>query len=145
MAVVKRSALVPYRAEFMFGLVNDIESYPRFLPWCRSAVIHCRDDDEVRATIQMSKGALQKSFTTVNRLQKNKMMEIRLVEGPFRRLEGFWRFDRLSEDACKVSLDLSFEFAGPIMSRVVEPVFHQIANSLVDAFCKRASDLHRKA
>jgi ribosome-associated toxin RatA of RatAB toxin-antitoxin module len=145
MAIVKRSALVPYRPEYMFGLVNDIESYPRFLPWCRSTRIHSRNEDEVRATIQISKGALQKSFTTVNRLQKNKMMEIRLVEGPFRRLEGFWLFDALGEDGCKISLDLNFEFAGPVMSRIVGPVFHQIANSLVDSFCKRARDLHGKA
>jgi ribosome-associated toxin RatA of RatAB toxin-antitoxin module len=142
MAMVKRSALVPYRAEFMYGLVDDIESYPRFLPWCRAATVDRINEDEVRATIQISKGALQKSFTTINRLQKNKMMEIRLVEGPFKRLEGFWQFDALSESACKVSLHLSFEFAGPVISRVVGPVFHQIANSLVDAFCKRARDLH---
>jgi len=145
MAMVKRSALVPYRADFMYGLVDDIESYPRFLPWCRSATVDRINEDEVRATIQISKGALQKSFTTINRLQKNKMMEIRLVEGPFKRLEGFWQFDALSESACKVSLHLNFEFAGPVISRVVGPVFHQIANSLVDAFCKRARDLHGKS
>ena len=96
----------------MYDLVNDIEAYPLFLPWCRSTTVHSRSDDEVRATIEIAKGRLQKSFTTLNRLQRNKMMEVRLLEGPFRRLDGFWRFDALSEDACKVSLDLEFEIAG---------------------------------
>lgn len=142
MASVKRQALVPHSAEQMFGLVNDIEAYPHFLPWCRSTQVQFRDEDEVRATIEISKGPLQKSFTTLNRLQRNKMMEIRLVEGPFRRLDGYWRFDALRQDACKVTLDLDFEFAGAITSRLIGPVFHQIANNLVDAFCRRASDVY---
>ena len=142
MATVKRQALVTYSAEQMFGLVNDIEHYPQFLPWCRSTQIQFRDEDEVRATIEISKGALQKSFTTVNRLQRNKMMEMRLVEGPFKRLDGFWRFDALRQDASKVTLDLDFEFAGQWMSRLAGPIFHQIANNLVDAFCRRANDLY---
>jgi ribosome-associated toxin RatA of RatAB toxin-antitoxin module len=145
MPSVKRSALVPYSAARMYALVNDIESYPRFLPWCRTTRIISRTEDEVRATIEMQKGALRKSFTTLNRLQPDKMMEVRLVEGPFRRLEGFWRFDALRPDACKVSLDLEFEFAGPVVSRVVGPVFHQIANSLVDAFCRRAVDVYDRS
>jgi ribosome-associated toxin RatA of RatAB toxin-antitoxin module len=142
MATVKRYALVPFSAEQMFRLVNDIESYPRFLPWCRSTRVHARDADEIRATIEISKGPLQKSFTTVNRLQHNKMVEMRLVEGPFRRLDGFWRFDILREDACKVTLDMEFEFSGQWMGRLLGPVFDQIANNLVDAFCRRAADVY---
>ncbi len=142
MPIVKRSALVPYSAEVMYGLVNDIESYPQFLPWCSAAAVFNRNEDEVWARIQISKGALQKSFTTINRLQRNKMIEIRLQEGPFRRLEGFWQFDALRDDASKVSLDLSFEFAGPVMSQLVGPIFSQIANSLVASFCKRADQVH---
>jgi ribosome-associated toxin RatA of RatAB toxin-antitoxin module len=126
----------------MFDLINDIESYPLFLPWCRSTTVHSRTEDEVRATIEMAKGGLQKSFTTVNRLQRNKMVEVRLLEGPFRRLDGFWRFDALREDACKISLDLEFEVAGTIANKLVGPVFSEIANSLVDAFCRRAKDLY---
>jgi ribosome-associated toxin RatA of RatAB toxin-antitoxin module len=126
----------------MFALVNDIESYPCFLPWCRSAQIIKRDRDEIRACIEMAKGAVHKSFSTRNRLQQDKMVEIRLLDGPFRRLEGYWRFEALREDACKISLDLEFEFSNPIVRAAVGPVFNQIANSLVDAFCARAVELH---
>ena len=142
MPIVHRSALVLYPASTMFALVNDVESYPRFLPWCRSAQVISRNRDEIRATIEMIKGGVHKSFTTCNRLQQDKMVEIRLLDGPFRRLEGFWRFEPLREDACKVSLDLEFEFSNGLLQAVVGPVFSQIANSLVDAFCKRAKELY---
>lgn len=142
MTTVQKSALVPYSAAAMYALVNDIESYPRFLPWCRSTAVLSRDEDEVRARIEMYKGAVHKSFTTCNRLQKDKMIEIRLQEGPFLRLEGFWRFQSLRSDACKVSLDMEFELAGALLQLVVGPVFKQITTSLVDAFCKRARQLY---
>ncbi len=145
MALVNKSALVPYSAANMFALVNDIESYPRFLPWCRSTQILSRTDDEVRASIEMAKGALHKSFTTCNRLQHNKMIEIRLIEGPFQRLEGYWRFQYLDVQACKISLDMEFEFSNTLLRVAVGPVFSQIANSLVDAFCKRAVQVYGRA
>lgn len=126
----------------MYALVSDIEAYPRFLPWCRSTQVLSRNDDEVRARIEMHKGGVHKSFTTCNRLQKNKMIEIRLLEGPFQHLEGFWRFQALRSDACKVSLDMEFEFASHLLQMAVGPVFKQIANSLVEAFCQRAAQLY---
>ena len=142
MANVNKSALVLYSAAEMYELVNDIESYPRFLPWCRSTQVLSRDEDEVRARIEMHKGGVHKSFATCNRLQKDKMIEIRLLEGPFLRLEGFWRFQALRSDACKVSLDLEFEFSSQLIQVAIGPVFKQITNSLVDAFCKRAVELY---
>ncbi len=142
MATVKKSALVLYSAAEMYNLVNDIESYPQFLPWCRSSSVVLCGEDELRATIEMAKGAMHKTFTTSNRMQKHKMIDIRLLEGPFQRLEGYWRFEPLRADACKVSLDMEFEFSSALLRKVVEPVFKQIANSLVDAFCKRAVDLY---
>ena len=135
---IRRTALVPYTPREMFDLVSDIESYPEFLPWCSGARVLLREGDEVRASIDISKGALHKSFTTLNREQPGKMIEMRLIEGPFRRLEGFWRFDPLGEQACKVSLDLEFDFATRMLGLVVGPVFSQIANSLVEAFHRRA-------
>jgi ribosome-associated toxin RatA of RatAB toxin-antitoxin module len=141
-ASVKKSALVLYSAAEMYGLVNDIESYPGFLPWCRSASTADRTDDQLRATIEMAKGGIHKTFTTTNRMQKHRVIDIRLLEGPFRRLEGHWRFDPLRADACKVSLDMEFEFSNQLLRMAIEPVFKQIANSLVDAFCKRAVDLY---
>jgi len=141
-ATVKKSALILYSAAEMYALVSDIEAYPEFLPWCRSTQVLSRSEDEVRAVIEMVKGRVHKSFSTINRMQHHKMIDIRLLEGPFRRLEGYWRFDPLRADASKVSLDMEFEFASPLLRMAVEPVFKQIANSLVDAFCKRAVDLY---
>ncbi len=144
MATIKKSALVLYSASEMYALVNDIEAYPQFLPWCRSTQILSRAEDEVRATIEMVKGGVHKSFTTSNRMQKYKMIDIRLLEGPFKRLEGYWRFEPLRGDASKVALDMEFEFSNQLLRMAIEPVFKQIANSLVDAFCKRAVDLYGK-
>jgi ribosome-associated toxin RatA of RatAB toxin-antitoxin module len=126
----------------MFALVNDIESYPRFLPWCRTTRVLSRNPDEVRASIEMVKGGIHKWFSTCNRLQQDKMIEIRLLEGPFLRLEGFWRFEALRDDACKVSLDLEFEFSNAMLSLAIGPVFKQITASLVDAFGKRAVEVY---
>lgn len=142
MPTVHKSALVPYSPAEMYALVNAIEAYPDFLPWCRSTTVLSRDEDEIRATIDLAKGGVSKSFTTCNRLAPNKMIEIRLVEGPFKHLEGFWRFQALGEAGCKVSLDMDFEFAGRLLQMVVGPVFSQIANSLVDAFCRRAVEIY---
>ena len=142
MATVKKSALVLYSAAEMYDLVNDIKSYPQFLPWCRSSQVVVYTDEELRATIEIDKGAVHKTFTTTNRMQKHKMIDIRLLEGPFKRLEGYWRFESLRADACKISLDMEFEFSNTLFRKAIEPVFKQIANSLVDAFCKRAVELY---
>jgi len=141
---INRSALVPYSAAEMYALVDDVESYQAFLPWCSESVVLSREADEVRGRLSLSKGGIQKSFTTCNRVQKNKMIEMRLVEGPFHHLEGFWRFDLLAEDACKVSLDLEFEFSNKLLGLTFGPVFNQIANTLVDSFCTRATDVYGK-
>ena len=134
MASISKSALVPYTPAQMFVLVDDIDVYPRFLPWCRDAKVLSRSVDEVRATIVLSKGGVEKSFTTRNLIQKDKMIEMRLEEGPFKQLE----------DGCKISFDLEFEFASRMLDMVVGPVFSQIANSLVDSFHKRAMEMYDK-
>lgn len=143
MPLISRNALVPYTVEEMYQLVDDIESYPQFLPWCRSAEVLERKDDEVRACIEIAKGALNKSFTTLNRNQKNKIIEMRLVKGPFKHLEGFWRFDALKNaEASKISLDLDFEFENRLIAMAVGSIFNQIANTMVDAFTKRAVEVY---
>lgn len=141
---IHKSALVAYTPAEMFVLVSDVDAYPQFLPWCRTARVLWREGDEVKACIEMAKGSLQKSFTTHNRHQSNKMIEMRLIDGPFKRLEGYWRFDPLGDKACKVSLDLEFEFATRMLSLMVGPVFSQIANTLVDAFQQRAVQVYGK-
>ena len=145
MAHINRSALVPYSPEQMYRLVDNIPQYPQFLPWCRTAVEHERDGDQVKASIEIAKGAVNKRFTTLNRLQANKIIEMRLVDGPFKHLQGFWRFDELMAGKCKVSLDLDFEFSNKILSIAVGPIFNQVANTLVDSFVGRARNVYGKA
>lgn len=144
MTTISKSALVPYSAAEMYALVDDIEAYAEFLPWCDASRVLSRNDEEVRGVLELAHGGVHKSFTTRNRLQKNKMIEIRLVEGPFRHLEGFWRFEALAENACKVRLDLDFEFTNKLVALAFGPVFNRIANTLVDAFCKRAVAVYGK-
>ncbi len=144
MTTISKSALVPYTPEEMYALVRDIESYPRFLPWCSEARVLSEDQDEVRATLTLSKGGVEKAFTTCNRHQSNKMIEMRLVEGPFKHLQGFWRFDPLGDHGCKVSMDMDFEFSSRMLGMVVGPVFSQVANTLVDSFQQRAVDVYGK-
>lgn len=142
MTTVARSALVPYSAEDMFRLVDDVASYETFLPWVkRSRELH-RDADTVRAELLFSKGGFEKSFTTQNRIQYGKMIDIRLVEGPFRHLDGYWRFQSLADDACKVSLDLEFEFSNRLLAMAFGRVFTQVAGTLVDSFVRRAHELY---
>lgn len=145
MATINKHALVAYSASEMYELVNDVDSYHKFLPWCGSSEVLSRDEDVVRATVEIAHGSLRKAFTTRNLLQPGKMIEMRLEEGPFKHLEGFWRFDSLGERACKVSLDLDYEFSSRLIGMALGPVFSQIANTLVDSFCKRAVDIYGKA
>ena len=142
MPAIEKSALVPYDAKAMFHLVDDIESYPKFLPWCGSAHEISRSTDEVQASIEIAHKGVHKTFTTQNRMQAGKMIEMRLVNGPFKYLHGFWQFQQLGEKACKVSLSLDYEFSNKLLSLAVGPVFNQIANTLVDAFCNRADNLY---
>lgn len=144
MPSIDRNALVAYSAEEMFALVDDIDAYQSFLPWCKDSRVLSRNEDEVRGELALSRAGFEKSFRTLNRMQKNKMIEMKLEEGPFHHLEGFWRFDSLAEDACKVSLALEFEFSNKLLGMTFGPVFSQIANTLVDAFCKRAVDVYGK-
>ena len=139
---VDRSALVPYTPQEMFELVSDIESYPRFLPWCRGARILSRDIDEVRASIEFAVRGVTRSFTTRNRHQVNKMIEMHLVDGPFSRLNGFWRFDPLGEEGSKIALFLEYDFSSRVLGMVVGPIFGQIANTLVDSFQQRAVEIY---
>lgn len=127
----------------MYELVADVDSYQHFLPWCGGSKVLSQTDDEVKGQVRIQHMGMDKSFTTLNRMQKNKMIEMRLIDGPFKQLQGFWRFDALDENGCKISLDLEFEFSNKIMSMAFGPIFSQIANSMVDAFCKRAIAIYK--
>lgn len=144
MTTISKSALVNYSPVEMFDIVDDVDAYPQFLPWCGSASVISRDKDEVKAMIEINHSGIRKTFTTLNHLQHGKMIEMELVNGPFKLLHGFWRFHQLGENACKVTLDLEYEFSNKLLGMAIGPVFSQIANTLVDAFCRRADALHGK-
>ncbi len=141
MTNVKKSRAVPFSCEQMYNLVNDVERYGEFLPYFTESIVHHRDQDEVQATLSVVAAGMNKSFTTRNRLQANKMIEIRLVDGPFSHLEGFWRFDETT-DGCTISFDLEFDFAGRMFSMLLGPIFEQVTDKMVDAFCDRAKVLY---
>jgi len=141
---IRKSALVPYSAGEMYALVADIESYGKFLPWCGGARITERHAHNLTASIDIAYRGVRKTFTTRNILDPGRQMELTLVDGPFRQLHGYWRFEPLDDKACKVALDLDFEFANRILEFAVGPVFSQIANGLVESFRKRAEELYGK-
>jgi len=136
-----RSAIVEHSAEQMFVLVDDIESYPRFLPWCRAAKVDERTAGRVQATLSVGMRGLKQTFSTRNELHPPEAMEMRLLKGPFRHFAATWRFKPLSAQACSVEFSLEYEMAGPL-ARLLEPLFDHIADTMVDAFTRRADDLH---
>ena len=142
MREVNRSAIVPYPARAMFDLVNDVARYPEFLPWCKSTRVIEENSEMMRASIEVSRGGVHKSFTTRNRLDAPERIQLELEEGPFRKLRGEWRFQELREDACKITLHIEFEFSSRVMSVVFGPVFNSICESMLDAFVRRAKELY---
>jgi len=138
MSSVSRSALVSHTAQQMFSLVSEVESYPGFLPWCDKAHVSERSPGRVVATLRINFRGLKEEFTTENHELPNERIDMRLLSGPFRSLQGSWRFTALSEKACKVELNLRYEFASTLLGKLVGAVFDEIANSLVDAFARRA-------
>ena len=142
MATITRNTEVRYSQRQMFELVNDIEAYPRFLPWCQKSQILVRDDKMVEAELEVAWSGMHKSFTTRNQLVPYERIDLHLVSGPFRHLEGIWRFVEIPNEGCRVHLDLEFEFAGGFLDKLFQPIFHHMANSMVDLFCKRAVDIY---
>jgi len=142
MAQVDKTVLVEYACDQMFSLVRDIEQYPRFLPWCSAARVDSAQGQLIRATLNIDYHGVRSSFSTENAHDPPSSIAIRLLEGPFRQLHGSWRFTALGDAACKIQLRLSYEFSNRLLEKLVGPVFNYIANSLVDAFVRRAEQLY---
>ena len=142
MTHIQRSALLPYPAERLFDLVNRVEAYPSFLPWCARAEILQESDEAMRARLTVAKAGITQAFTTRNSLIPGERIELRLEDGPFSDLHGVWEFKALGAQACKISLDLHFHYAGPVIKATLGPLFNQAANNMVEAFCKRAKELY---
>jgi ribosome-associated toxin RatA of RatAB toxin-antitoxin module len=142
MIEVNRSVLVAYTPDQMFALVERVEDYPRFLPWCGGASAQ-RQGGRTTATLHINYRGIRQSFTTDNIVQPPATLEMRLVEGPFRSLDGRWSFTGLGERGCKVELRLQYEFSSRVLEKLVGPVFSHIADRLVDAFAKRAEQVYK--
>ncbi len=138
---VIRSILVPHSAKTMYALVNDVASYPAFLPWCGGAEVLEQTSAQMKARVDIAYLGLRQSFTTENTLEADKKIDLKLISGPFSKLTGQWRFTSLGELGCKVEFELHYAFEG-ILEMVVAPVFDRIAATFVDAFVKRADQLH---
>ena len=135
---VRKSVLVPFAAERMFDLIEGAEHYPAFLPWCSQAVILARDESVVEAEITVDYRGARFSFVTRNPKRRPEWMAIRMERGPFRSFEGEWHLTALAPSACKVVFELRYEFGGALASTIAGPVFDRIANTLVDAYVRRA-------
>ena len=138
MAAVQKSVLVPYAAEQMFELVERVEDYPEFLPWCGGATILERTAEETLARLEIDYHGVRTHFTTANRIERPERIVIALRSGPFRHLDGTWRFTGLDAGASKVELALRYEFASAVLERLIGPVFGRIAHTFVDVFVSRA-------
>ncbi len=140
-----RSALVLHSAQQMYDLVNDLETYPEFLPWCQGAEILLTEGDELEAALVVAKGGIRQRFTTRNRLEAGRSIQMQLLDGPFSRLQGRWSFQPLAETACKVCFELEFEFSSRLLAMTVGPIFNHAANTMVDAFCQRAKEIYGRS
>lgn len=138
MAQVNKSVLVEHPASAMFALVDQVEDYPVFLPWCGGTEVKWRDEQTTVATIHIDYMGVKQSFTTENSKEAPTMMNLSLQDGPFTHLHGHWRFLALGEAACKIEFVLDYTFASRMLETLLTPVFSHITNTFVDAFVKRA-------
>lgn len=139
---IDQSVLVSHSAEELFRLVDDVENYPKFLPWCGETSVKIKDDAITEAAITINFHGIKQSFTTRNEKIFPSRMDVKLVDGPFKKLQGHWNFLALNDHACKVELVLEYEFASTWIEKIIGPVFSRIAGSLMEAFVRRADSLH---
>ena len=136
---ISRSAIVEQSAAELYALVQDIDAYPEFLPWCVAAQVRERSPHRTVATLTVGMKGLKQSFTTENVDREAESIDMKLLEGPFRRFAAHWRFRPLGRDAAKIEFSLGYEFASRIVARALDPLFETIANTMVDAFTRRAA------
>ncbi|WP_137718609.1 type II toxin-antitoxin system RatA family toxin [Methylobacillus flagellatus] len=142
MAQVEKSVLVGHSAERMYTLVDDVQRYPEFLPWCGGVDLLERSEQTTTATLHIAYHGIKQHFTTQNAKTFPSRMDIKLKDGPFRHLEGVWHFIPLNEEACKIEFRLNYEFSNGFLEKIIAPVFSHIANTFVDSFVTRADQLY---
>ena len=136
---IHKSAIVLHPAEKMFELVDEVENYPNFLPWCGSTRVIHRDSEITRASIEINFKGIKQSFTTENIKKSDQLMHIRLIDGPFKHLSGIWLFNKLDENSCQIELTLEYQFSNILLETLISPVFNIIANTFIDEFIKEAN------
>ena len=144
MAQVQKTVLINHSASRMYALVDDVSKYPEFLPWCGGVDLIKQDGQSTIATLHIAYHGLHQNFTTENHKTQPNLMEIQLKDGPFKHLEGVWRFIELNDEACKIEFKLNYEFANSFLEKIIAPVFSHIANTFVDGFVARADVVYKK-
>jgi len=142
MAAIVRSALVGYSAAQMYALVEDVEAYPKFLPWCRSSEILSRREEGTTAKLSVGLKGIQQSFTTENVNRPGESIEMRLVQGPFRSFRAEWKFHSLGRHAARIEFSMDYRLSGGLLAKVLGPLFDHIADTMVDAFHRRAQAVY---
>lgn len=142
MPIVNQSSLVAYSAEQMYQLVNDYEKYPQFLSGCVAAKTISRGDTELEAELQIQKLGISQTFSTHNKMRQNERIEMKLLNGPFKQLQGAWTFQPFDEQSCKISLYLEFEFSNPVVGMVFGKIFNELTLKMVNAFKQRAKEVY---
>ena len=142
MIKIRRTAIVPFSAQQIYNLVNDVASYPQFLPWCANSKVLQQTDKEMLASLEIQKGKFRQTFTTRNKLQSPTSIIMQLSEGSFSRLHGEWHLTRLNANACQVSFQLDFAFNNRLVAMTLTPLFRYIANTMIKAFSKRAAEIY---
>ncbi|MCD6046842.1 MAG: Oligoketide cyclase/lipid transport protein [Gammaproteobacteria bacterium] len=141
---IYREKSVPYSAKQMYELVNNVEDYPKFLPFCKNAVVSKRNSNSLTATLLLAKGGIHKTFTTKNTLTPYERIDIDLVNGPFKHLTGHWKFVE-KPNGCLVCIDLEFEFSSIILEMLFGPVFNEMVHTLINSFTKEAKKRFAKS
>ena len=142
MKKLERSALVPYSAQKMYELVNNIEAYPEFMTGCNSTTILSKSDEEITAKLSLGQGSFNQTLTTRNTLTPGKAMKMVQVDGPFKSFEGLWLFEPVEDNACKLTFALSYQFSNPLIGMAAGKMMETLANDQVDAICQRAKTIY---
>jgi len=142
MSSFNKQVTVPYTAEQMYDLVNDINAYPKFIPLCISSEVHEEQDHKLRATIKIAKGKVGFGFTTLNTMEKGRSIFMNLENGPFKSLKGVWRFTLSGTNECIISLHFDFEFSNKLLGVALGGLFKQLCDSMVESFRKQATVLY---
>ena len=141
MTVLNKQVSVPYTPMQMYDLVDQVEHYPVFVPGCAASEVLSRSADQVHASLTFSGAGVEQSFTTINTLKKGESIEVTLDKGPFKYLDGSWRFEPDAQ-GCLISLSLDYRFSNRLLAMLFGKVFDQVAEKLVDSFIKRAKVMY---